>query len=437
MSDRPLRLLWACPYCLLDTSSGASIAIRELLFQLKTMGWDIYILGSTVFDSEAGTLRLRKDWATIQTHIGKMINVTDGPLEHHLIPVKSTNRFAMTTQEEDIFLGTYTSLLDKFKPDLVFTYGGHGLDYLIADEAADRGIPMTTFLVNGNYQAKRWCRDIDMILTDSNATADFYAERQGFRPKVFGAPINPNAVLAEKHFRKNVLFINPSYAKGVGITITLALLLEDKRPDITFEIIESRGSWKEVLSAVTKTFGYERKSLKNVIVTPHTTDMRPIYGRARILLAPSLWYESFGRVSAEAMMNGIPAIVSNRGGLPEVTGDGAIKVDFPKECYEPPYTRLVAPNVLQPVVDIIERFYDDEAFYEQYCKRALAQGRRYVASTVAKRFIEVVKPLTDKRAGDRDLNSPRLRPNKQVQEKPKEQSSPQEAESAKEEKDTL
>ena len=39
---------------------------------------------------------------------------------------------------------------------------------------------------------------------------------------------------------------------------------------------------------------------------------------------PSLWLESFGLVAAEAMLNGIPVLASNRGGLPETIGTTAL-----------------------------------------------------------------------------------------------------------------
>ena len=397
----------------MDTASGASIAVREILSYLTAIGWEISIFGSTIFDVESGILRLRQFWPVLTDNIGKIVHINDGNLIHHLMPVKSIDRFAMTAEEQYAFFTKYTDLLDTFKPDLVFSYGGHGLDYLIANEAADREIPMISLLVNGNYQATRWCRDVDLILTDSKATAAMYLEKQGFSPIPIATPINPNAVIADEHSRKNVLFVNPSYAKGVAIAITLALMLEKKRPDIVFEIVESRGNWKDVLSTVTKALGEERKNLSNVVVTPHTTNMKPIYGRARLLLAPSLWYESFGRVAAEAMMNGIPALVTKRGGLPEVIGDGGVLIEFPKECFDPPYTRIVRPEVLAPITDFIERCYDDEPFYQSYCQKALAQGQKTTTQAVVQRFLACVQPLFDKRAGDRALDAPRHFPNKQ------------------------
>ena len=55
--------------------------------------------------------------------------------------------------------------------------------------------------------------------------------------------------------------------------------------------------------------------------------MRKVYGECRILLAPSLWEEAYGRVATEAQLSGIPVVASDRGGLPEAVGPGGILVD--------------------------------------------------------------------------------------------------------------
>ncbi len=65
-------------------------------------------------------------------------------------------------------------------------------------------------------------------------------------------------------------------------------------------------------------------ALGNVKILKRTSDMRKLYGVAKILLAPSIWEEAWGRVITEAQQNGIPAIASNRGGLPESVGSGGL-----------------------------------------------------------------------------------------------------------------
>jgi hypothetical protein len=84
-TPRKPRLLWANPFCLLDTSSGASMAVREMLLQLVGQGYEVMVLGATIFDADKGTYRLREHWDTIKANHNKLVNVQDGPLTHRLL----------------------------------------------------------------------------------------------------------------------------------------------------------------------------------------------------------------------------------------------------------------------------------------------------------------------------------------------------------------
>jgi glycosyltransferase involved in cell wall biosynthesis len=50
-------------------------------------------------------------------------------------------------------------------------------------------------------------------------------------------------------------------------------------------------------------------------------DINLIYSSIDLLIVPSLWSEPFGRIVPEANSFGIPVIVSNKGGLPELISD--------------------------------------------------------------------------------------------------------------------
>lgn len=401
---RKPRLLWANPFCLLDTSSGASMTVRQMLLQLVANGYEVQVLGATVFDNPKGMGRLKEQYPNLSAHQHEMIEAVDGPLTHNLVVSYSYNRNHFTTHEEGLWYGQYLYMLDSFKPDIVWFYGGQTLDMLIADEARDRGIPVAFYLANGHYKAPRWCRDVDLILTDSQATADMYRNTIGFAAKPVGKFIAPENFIAEHHERKRVLFVNPSWQKGASVFIQLAEKLEQRRPDIELEVVEARADWPAVLRETTRSMGQQRSSLSNVTLTANTSDMRPPYSRARVLVAPSLWWESSGRVLAEAMLNGIPALITNRGGMPEMIGNAGIAFDFPDVCYEESYQHLLSDEELQPLMDAVIRFYDDEALYQEYVARARQVGKeKHHLARATERLLSALSPLAQLRAGNKEF----------------------------------
>lgn len=88
---------------------------------------------------------------------------------------------------------------------------------------------------------------------------------------------------------------------------------------------------------------------------------------------PSLWNESFGLVAAEAMLNGIPVLASNRGALPEVVGEGGMLFDIPAR-YTPETTDVPSAEEVSPWIDAIERLWDDDTLYREWSAKALARG---------------------------------------------------------------
>ncbi|KAK3381115.1 UDP-Glycosyltransferase/glycogen phosphorylase [Podospora didyma] len=105
--------------------------------------------------------------------------------------------------------------------------------------------------------------------------------------------------------KKEVGMVNPCPAKGLTILIALAKEL----PHINFVVWESWGSKERHLKQLAP--------LANVVVEPTTHNTAEIWDRIRILLAPSVWFEAWGVVVAEAQLRGIPVVSSDAGGLRE------------------------------------------------------------------------------------------------------------------------
>lgn len=361
---------------MLDTSSGASCAIRQMLLQLSRRGWHVDVVGATVFDHPDGTSRLQSQWSLVQADRGKALTINDGPLRHRVVVTRDTRRDAMTNLEEGSWFALYEQVLERERPDVVFYYGGQPFDQLIAGEAKARGIPVAFYVANGNYDGGRWHRDVDLLLTDSHATASLYRERLGRDVTPIGAFVDPADVVAAQRDPRHVLFVNPVPEKGARWVVRLALWLERHAPDITLEVVESRGSWQRMLQTTTAALGAQRDRLPNVVVTPHRPDMRPVYGRAWLLLAPSLCWESAGRVIPEAMLNGMPVICSDRGGMPEMVGTGGVVVRLDEKYHEKPWGHVPSEEEVAQLGNVILSLRRDDRRYGQL----VAEARRTCAA---------------------------------------------------------
>lgn len=167
--------------------------------------------------------------------------------------------------------------------------------------------------------------------------------------------------------RERVLFVNPIPKKGLRIALAMAHAL----PAIPFTFVEG---W-DAPPAEREPLVQACAQLGNIELAPPTDDMRQHYGRARIVLAPSVWEEGFGRVVAEAQVSGIPAIASRRGGLPEAVGPGGILED--------PF----AP--VERWIRHLSRLWRDPPGYDALARAALQHATRpeMAEETIAQRIL--------------------------------------------------
>lgn len=402
---RQPKILWASTSCLLDISGGAVISVRQILKTLAGAGYEVGILGATIFTLPAAAKILRPTYERMRADGETAFIFRDGPLTHHLLVTKSLEIGDFCTTEQIEWFTLYIEALEDFRPDLVFFDGGLPFDYLIPAEARVRGIPSACYITHPAFTGTRWAGDVDVLITDSVATSRLYEKTTGLRPIPVGKFVDPTAVVAKTHRHERVTFVNPSLHKGATIVVMLAVLLEDRRPDIVFEIVGSQESWRTTVAFVTASLGSKRETLRNVVETPHCDDMRPVYGRSRALIAPSLWFESGARVLVEAMLNGIPTLSTASGGMPENAGDGGIVFSLPDRFFEEPYDRVPTSGELAPLIADIERLFDDEDFYADLSRKALNVARsRHNIATNTQRLIDAFHPLLAVNAGDRDFS---------------------------------
>jgi glycosyltransferase involved in cell wall biosynthesis len=207
-------------------------------------------------------------------------------------------------------------VVEKFKPDIVVIQAGYPFELVNAFSKIN--IPVIFYAHDVEFHKNTEPLKINRYVgcvANSNFTALKLKNILPIDPIVLPPLIDPKKY-AVKSTREVVLHIGLNSDKGIETSFALAA----RRKDIPFYFVES---WP-----ISKTefldYANRANALGNVKILKRTSDMRKLYGVAKILLAPSIWEEAWGRVITEAQQNGIPAIASNRGGLPESVGSGGL-----------------------------------------------------------------------------------------------------------------
>jgi glycosyltransferase involved in cell wall biosynthesis len=109
---------------------------------------------------------------------------------------------------------------------------------------------------------------------------------------------------------------------------------------------------------------------------PNTTDPRRFWSMTRIALLPSLWLENQPLTAIEAMINGIPVIGSDRGGIPETLGDSGVVLPLPGRL-TPASRILPSAEEVEPWVEAVIRLWDDQAWYDELSRKAWTEAQRW------------------------------------------------------------
>ena len=106
--------------------------------------------------------------------------------------------------------------------------------------------------------------------------------------------------------------------------------------------------------------------------------LRDLYLRAAVFAFPSL-DEGFGLPVLEAMAAGMPVLTSNRGALPEVSGDAALAVD---------------PSSVEAIADGLCKLTADEGLREAMASRGLARSALFTWEEAVRRTWEVYEEIS-------------------------------------------
>jgi glycosyltransferase involved in cell wall biosynthesis len=284
--------------------------------------------------------------------------------------------------------------LHSFRPDVLLCYGGLPDDIARYQRARRQGVRIVLALHNEGYlTGADFFRNIDAVLTPSLYLTNVYRSALGVESVFLPIPLDLEDVVAPCRDPIFTTMINPSPEKGLMFVARLAEEISLQRPDLAILFIESRGSAGRLVQAGLAG-GFDLRRHQSVMMSPPLSQPKEIYAATRVLLVPSLWNEPAGRVVAEALLNGIPPLVSQRGGLPEICQGAGFCLPIPPEITATT-TRPVEREVVQPWIDLISRLEDDQDFYQRHSELALQAGQIYQPAQLIPRYLDFFQSVAN------------------------------------------
>ncbi len=301
-----------------------------------------------------------------------------------------------TRREPDVdevreFLRLVEITLDRVRPDVLVTPAGGRLAGGILARGRARGVATVQVLHGLNHREAAPADLVDATLAPSRFAADYYHEAFATPCTVLPPTMDFDRVRTERTGAgaRYVTFVDPTPARGVHAFARIADELGRRRPDIPLLVVEGRGTEADLAAC-----GLDLRAHGNLNLMAPTLDPRAYWGVTRVCVVPTLGWDGPPGAEAEAMANGIPVVVADRGGLPEAVGEAGVVLPLPDRLT--PTTRTVpTAEEVAPWVEAVIRLWDDSDFARGHRARALAEsGRRWPDDLAARyrRFFEGVRP---------------------------------------------
>lgn len=351
-----------------EPGNGAAITMATLLRWLADAGFEAAAVTSGLIE-QAPDLSITRhhDTLNLLRHAAQPRAVVTGWNGPVAITAVETGRNPDGMGEVQ-FGALAAEIVASRRPTHVLTYGADPCLEPALAAARAAGAQIITTVHACGFIDRAYFHHTDRVITHSAFMAQFFRDQIGLDSTSLPPAMTWSAVVTPDPDPIFLTFINPAAHKGVVPFAALAQRLARERPDIPILVVASGGR-TAALAALPDLAKHPA-----LLVCP-PRDPREIYGITKLLLVPTLSPEPFGRVAAEAMMNGIPPLVSDRGALPETVGTGGIVLPLPAWLTHTA-NRMPTDAEMAHWYDTVIRLWDDDAAYA----RASAAARHAAAT---------------------------------------------------------
>ena len=389
-----MRFLLVNNHCISDPTAGVTQSLRTIVEWLTDAGHACHVLTTARFEARVG-FTIEEHLRERGVEVPRRANGRERPVVHYsvrqvpvtLLLTRHNDESRPNRDESAQFLREFERLSAAFEPDVLIACNGHPMIFEVMKRAHARGV-VTAFAVRGfGYNHPKYFKDVDHVFTCSQFLSDVYQEQVGVASTPLEPPIDWSATVAPVDSRAFVTFVHPAPHKGLWLFARLADMLGARRPDIPLLVVQS-GHSAGALNAIP---GLDFSKYPHIMAAPAVPTPADYFALTRILLVPSVWEEPFGRVAAEAMINGVPPLVSNRGALAHVvrgdfsSGGGGRVLPIPG-WMTPRTTTLPSESEVVPWFDAVCELWDDAERYHSCSSRARQIGEERYSEAVSRRL---------------------------------------------------
>jgi glycosyltransferase involved in cell wall biosynthesis len=370
-----LKILLSLPEFPFAHHGGAARSMRTICEFLVAAGHEAQCVATTATERICDA---RDILASLKEHRGGYLH---RGVFYRIVETGGGTRNWRNPATEAAFDKAYSAALASFSPDILLTYGGFPTDTARREFAKALGAKIVFGLRNFDYPQVGFFNRMDGVLTCSRFLTDWYRTKIGLDSTPLPVPIWPEDVIANHRNPKFFTAINPARRKGSLLLLTIFRELHKRRPDIPLMIAGE---------------SYDREFAElstYATVIPWQPNPKTIYAETKALLVPSVWEEPAGRVIVEAMMNGIPPIITDRGGMVETANDGAYVIPLDKRITRDFQTAIPLKHAAE-WIELITNIYDDNPNASGFCAskwataRASAASKMYLPENLAPRYID-------------------------------------------------
>ena len=410
-----MRFLLVNNHCISDPIAGVTQSLRTIVECLAEAGHSCHVLTTARFESavtftiedhlaqqgvprsalEAPPAARRRSTKAARIATRPVVRYAVKQVPVTLLLTRHNDERHPDRSEAAQFHALLDGLLTELAPDVLIAANGHPMIFKSLREARRRGIT-TAFAVRGfGYYDRAHFADVDHVFTCSRFLSGVYRDKIGLVSTPLEPPLDWSTVVAPVESRAFVTFVNPAPHKGLFLFARLADMLGSRRPDIPVLVVQSGQSG----GSLNNIPGIDFSRYPQVMAAPPVQTPREYFALTRILVVPSIWEEPFGRVAAEAMVNGVPPIVSNRGALPDVIegdasdGGGGLVRSIP-DWMTPTGTRIPSEQEIEAWFAGVCALWDDAALYEAVSTRGRAiAAARYSENISRARHVDYFTSL--------------------------------------------